>query len=68
MPRKNGIGTHLATDIANSSLPAKVGMALTARKTIATFMRYVHINDDQARKAAELGAKRRQTMVISKPV
>jgi len=45
------IGTHgirhrSATDIANSGVPIKVGMALTAHNTVAIFMRYVHTEDD----------------------
>ncbi|AWN17946.1 putative integrase [Salinisphaera sp. LB1] len=45
------IGTHgirhrSATDVANSGIPVKVGMALTAHKTAAMFMRYVHTEDD----------------------
>ena len=41
------VGTHgvrhrSATDIANSGIPVKVGMILTAHRTVAMFMRYVH--------------------------
>ena len=62
------IGTHgirhrSATDIANSGIPVKVGMALTAHKTVAMFMRYVHTEDDPVRKAAELVASRRKSVV-----
>ena len=39
-------GTAAATDIANSGVPVKVGMALTAHKTVTMFMRYVHTEDD----------------------
>ncbi len=35
-------------------------MALTAHKTVAMFMRYVHTEDDPVRKAAELVANRRK--------
>ena len=61
------IGTHgirhrAATDIANSGVPVKVGMALTAHKTVTMFMRYVHTEDDPVRKAAELVANRRKTI------
>lgn len=61
-------GTHAvrhraATDIANSGVPVKVGMALTAHKTATMFMRYVHTEDDPIRAAAETVAARRRTMV-----
>lgn len=51
-------GTHAvrhraATDIANSGVPVKVGMALTAHKTVTMFMRYVHAEDDPIREAAD---------------
>ncbi len=57
-------GTHAvrhraATDIANSGVPVKVGMALTAHKTVMMFMRYVHTEDDPIRAAAETVAARR---------
>jgi len=58
----HGIRHRSATDIANSGIPVKVGMALTAHKTVAMFMRYVHTEDDPVRKAAELVAKRRKTI------
>ncbi len=62
------IGTHgirhrSATDIANSGIPVKVGMALTAHKTVTMFMRYVHTEDDPVRAAAEAVAQRRQALV-----
>ena len=61
-------GTHAvrhraATDIANSGVPVKVGMALTAHKTVTMFMRYVHTEDDPIRAAAETVAARRRTVV-----
>ncbi|EPA2392449.1 site-specific integrase [Pseudomonas aeruginosa] len=62
----HGIRHRSATDIANSGFPVKVGMALTAHKTVAMFMRYVHTEDDPVRKAAELVALRRQTVVMGK--
>jgi len=60
-------GTHAirhraATDIANSGVPTKIGMALTAHKTVAMFMRYVHSEDDAVRAAADLVAARRQNL------
>lgn len=39
-----------------------IGMALTAHKTVAMFMRYAHTEDDPVRKAAELVANRRQAI------
>ncbi|MDB5971102.1 MAG: integrase [Hydrocarboniphaga sp.] len=62
------VGTHgvrhrATTDIANSGIPVKVGMALTAHKTVTMFMRYVHTEDDPVRAAAELVANRRKTVV-----
>jgi hypothetical protein len=62
------IGTHgirhrSATDIANSGIPVKVGMALTAHKTVTMFMRYVHTEDDPVRAAADAVAFRRQDLI-----
>jgi integrase len=62
------IGTHgirhrSATDIANSGIPVKVGMALTAHKTVTMFMRYVHTEDDPVRAAADTVAFRRQNLI-----
>lgn len=62
------IGTHgirhrSATDIANSGIPVKIGMALTAHKTVTMFMRYVHTEDDPVRAAAEAVASRRQGLI-----
>lgn len=59
----HGIRHRSATDIANSGIPVKVGMALTAHKTVAMFMRYVHTEDDPVRKAAELVTARRKLVV-----
>ena len=58
----HGIRHRSATDIANSGIPVKVGMALTAHKTVAMFMRYVHTEDAPVRQAAELVANRRKTI------
>ena len=58
----HGIRHRSATDIANSGIPVKVGMALTAHKTVVMFMRYVHTEDDPVRRAAELVANRRKTI------
>ena len=62
----HGIRHRSATDIANSGIPVKVGMALTAHKTVAMFMRYVHTEDAPVRQAAELVANRRKTVVAGK--
>ena len=53
----------VTSSIANSGIPVKVGMALTAHKTVAMFMRYVHTEDDPVREAAELVASRRQSII-----
>ena len=58
----HGIRHRSATDIANSGIPVKVGMALTAHKTVAMFMRYVHTEDKPVREAAELVASRRKAI------
>lgn len=58
----HGIRHRSATDIANSGIPVKAGMALTAHKTVAMFMRYVHTEDAPVRAAAELVANRRKTI------
>ncbi len=44
-------------------MPVKVGMALTAHKTVTMFMRYVHTEDDPIREAAETVAARRRNVV-----
>ncbi|NIE82638.1 MULTISPECIES: site-specific integrase [unclassified Burkholderia] len=59
----HGIRHRSATDIANSGIPVKVGMALTAHKTVVMFMRYVHTEDKPVREAAELVANRRKTII-----
>lgn len=59
----HGIRHRAATDIANSGVPLKVGMALTAHKTVAMFMRYIHNEDDPVRLAANLVAARRRNVV-----
>lgn len=41
-------------------------MALMAHKIVAMFMRYVHTEDDPVRKAAELVALRRRTVVMGR--
>lgn len=59
----HGIRHRAATDIANSGIPLKVGMALTAHKTVAMFMRYIHNEDDPVRMAADTVAARRRTVI-----
>jgi integrase len=59
----HGIRHRSATDIANSGIPVKVGMALTAHKTVTMFMRYVHTEDDPVRAAADTVAFRRSALV-----
>jgi len=62
----HGIRHRSATDIANSGIPLKVGMALTAHKTVTSFMRYIHVEDDQVHAAAEAVADRRGEIIRSK--
>lgn len=62
----HGIRHRSATDIANSGIPVKVGMALTAHKTVVMFIRYVHTEDDPVREAAELVANRRKAITGAK--
>ncbi len=64
----HGIRHRAATDIANSGVPVKVGMALTAHKTVSMFMRYVHTEDDPVRAAVEKVAARRQEAIGSSVV
>ena len=59
----HGIRHRAATDIANSGVPVKVGMALTAHKTVTMFMRYVHSEDDSIRAAADVVAARRKCVI-----
>ncbi|MGJ7489534.1 tyrosine-type recombinase/integrase [Variovorax sp. ZT4R33] len=63
----HGIRHRAATEIANSGVPVKVGMALTAHKTVTMFMRYVHTEDDPVRAAAELVASRRKVVIEARP-
>jgi len=59
----HGIRHRATTEIANSGVPIKVGMQLTAHKTVTQFMRYVHTEDDPVRAAAETVAARRRVML-----
>jgi integrase len=59
----HGIRHRAATDIANCGVPVKVGMQLTAHKTVTQFMRYVYTDDDAVRDAANSVASRRKVML-----
>jgi integrase len=59
----HGIRHRATTEIANSGVPVKVGMQLTAHKTVTQFMRYVHTEDDRVRAAAETVASRRRIVI-----
>ncbi len=63
----HGIRHRAATEIANSVVPIKVGMQLTAHKTVSQFMQYVHTEDDAVRAAAERIAALRSNMLASRP-
>ena len=63
------VGTHgvrhrATTEIANSGVPVKIGMQLTAHKTVTQFMRYVHAEDEAVRVAAETVASRRRVVLF----
>lgn len=45
-----------------SGIPVKVGMALTAHKTVSMFMRYVHTENDPVRQATDLVGYRHKTI------
>lgn len=62
----HGIRHRAATDIANSGIPIKVCMALTAHKTVTQFMAYVHAEDDPVRAAAEKVATLRRGAIDSR--
>nr|CAL64801.1 putative site specific recombinase [Pseudomonas extremaustralis 14-3] len=62
-----GIRHRSTTDIAISGGPTKVGMALTAHKTVAILMHYVHTEYKPVRDAAELVANRRQAIRRGSP-
>jgi hypothetical protein len=55
----HGSRRRTTTEIANSGVPVKVGMQLTAHKTVMQFMRNLHTEDDPVRAAAETVASRR---------
>lgn len=62
----HGIRHRAATDIANSGVSVKIGMALTAHKTAAMFIRYVHAEDNPVREAAERVTSLRKELVGGK--
>src|SRR5258708_31997094 len=59
----HGIRHRSATDIANSGIPLKIGMVLTAHKTVTMFIRYVHTEDNPVRAAADAVALRRLALI-----
>jgi len=63
-------GTHAirhraATEIANSGVPIKDGMAMTGHKTVDMFLRYVHPDEKRVRKSVEKVSAQRQKLVNS---
>jgi integrase len=62
----HGIRHRATTEIANSGVPVKVGMQLTAHKTVTQFMRYVHTEDEPVRAAAETVASRRLAVLSAR--
>lgn len=66
--RVSHVGTHAvrhraATDIANSGVPIKVGMALTGHRDLQVFMKYVHIIDAQVHDAINLVESKRRSAI-----
>lgn len=57
----HGIRHRAATDIANSGVPLKVGMALTAHRRVEVFMGYVHLEESMVHEAADQVAENRMT-------
>jgi integrase-like protein len=62
----HGVRQRATTEIANSGVPVKVGMQLTAHKTVTQFMRYVHTEDDLVRAAADAVANRRTVRKVQR--
>jgi Phage integrase family len=63
-------GTHAirhraATEIANSGVPIKDGMAMTGHKTVDMFLRYVHPDEKRVRKSVERVSAQRRKLVNS---
>jgi len=64
-------GTHAirhraATEIANSGVPIKDGMAMTGHKTVDMFLRYVHPDEKRVRKSVEKVSAQRRKLVNSR--
>lgn len=55
----HGIRHRAATDIANSGVPLKVGMALTAHRRVEVFLGYVHLEEPLIYEAADQVAESR---------
>jgi hypothetical protein len=59
--------SRATTEIANSGVPVKIGMQLTAHRTITQFTRYVHTEDEAIRllplDARIIGAESKPTTV-----
>lgn len=55
----HGIRHRAATDIANSGVPLKLGMALTAHRRVEVFMGYVHLEEPMLYDAADQVAESR---------
>jgi hypothetical protein len=63
----HGIRHRSTTDIANSGIPVKVGMALTATRLWRCSCVTFPLKATPVRKAAEVVANRRKTVVMGKP-
>jgi Phage integrase family len=63
-------GTHAArhraaTEIANSGVPIKDGMAMTGHKTVAMFLSYVHPDEERVRNSVEKVSAERRRLTAS---
>jgi integrase len=63
-------GTHAirhraATEIANSGVPIKDGMAMTGHKTVEMFLSYVHPDEQRVRKSVEKVSAERRKLINS---
>jgi hypothetical protein len=54
-----------ATEIANSGVPIKDGMAMTGHKTVAMFLSYVHPDEERVRKSVEKVSAERRKLTAS---
>ena len=59
----HAIRHRVATDIANSGVSIQDGMRLIGHRSVQTYLRYLHAEDDRAAKAAETVSQRRQAML-----